>query len=90
VKRIKVIYAKLGRSKAWGQAHSDGLVEIDIRAKGKKRLELIIHECLHLLYPDATEEEIISKSIALTKTLWHENYRQIDNDSSIPLQNSSK
>lgn len=86
MKRIKIIYGKLGRHKAWGQAHSEGLVEIDIRAKGRKRLELIIHECLHLLYPDNSEQEIIEKSIVLTKTLWHENYRQIDNDSSIPLQ----
>jgi hypothetical protein len=87
MKRFKVKYSKLGRHKIWGQAHSEGLVEIDIRAKGRKKLELIIHECLHLLYPEDTEEQIISKSIALTKTLWHENYRQIDNDMSIPLQN---
>ncbi len=36
MRRIKVKYTKLGRQKAWGMAHSEGLVELDERIKGKK------------------------------------------------------
>ena len=41
-RKIKVVYKKLGRSSAWGQA-SD-FIEIDPRARGKKHLEVILHE----------------------------------------------
>ena len=39
MKRIKIKYCKLGKQKVWGFAHSDGLIEIDERLKGKKKLD---------------------------------------------------
>lgn len=86
--KIRIKYRKLG--KVWGLAHSDGLIEIDERAKGKKHLELIIHETLHLLFPQADEQEIVEKSVTLTKLLWKENYRRIDPHEDIPLQDGTK
>lgn len=70
-------------------ADSDGTVMLDTRLKAKKHLEILLHECLHILYPDDTEEEIIEKSVTLTNTLWHEKYRRIEEHNTIPLQDGS-
>ena len=88
--RIKVKYSKLGRQKAWGMAHSEGYIEVDQKIKGKKLLEIILHESLHILYPLDSEEDIVHKSVILTNTLWHEHFRKIDNNNSIPLQDGTK
>lgn len=87
---IKVEYRKLGREKLWGEAHSDdNIVVLDSRLKGKKHLEILTHETLHLLLPGANEDEIVRISTALIKILWKENYRRIDSDDNIPLQDGS-
>lgn len=86
-KSFKVIESKLGRNKAWGMAHADdNIIEIDARLKGKKRLEILIHEALHLLNPEMSEEDVILQSQKICLTLWKLNYRQVDNDQSQPLQ----
>ena len=84
---ITLKYTKLGRSKAWGFAHQDlNLIEIDTRLKGRKHLEILTHETLHLLFPELDEDKIVEKSIILTKILWDENYRRVDNDTTQKLQ----
>lgn len=88
--KIKVIYKKLGREQAHGIAESDGIVYIDPRLKGKKHLEILLHECSHLLNPDDSEEAIIEKSVTLCKILWREGYRRVDNSNDTPLQDGSK
>ena len=88
--RIKIIYKKLGKEKAHGISFSDGEIHLDPRLKGKKHLEICIHEVLHLLYPRDSEEAIIKKSVTLCKVLWAENYRRIDNTNDEPLQDGSK
>lgn len=89
MKRIKIKYCKLGKQKVWGFAHSDGLIEIDERLKGKKKLEIIIHEVMHLLNPTDDEDEVVRKSVLLTNTLWHERYRVVDNTEDIPMQDGT-
>jgi hypothetical protein len=89
-RRIKVIYRKLGREKSWGWAHTEGnFIEVDERAKGKKKLELLIHESAHLLWPADTEEQIERKAAILTHTLWHEGARIVDNENETPMQDGS-
>ena len=78
VARIKIIYRKLGKEQAYGIASSDGIIEIDSRLKSKKHLEVLIHELLHILNPKDTENMVIKKSVTLTKILWQEGYRRID------------
>lgn len=86
-KLIKVVYKKLGQKKLWAQAIFDSnTIEIDVRAKGKKHLELLNHEGLHLLLPSLNEEEIVRISTSLTDLLWKENYRRIDVSENQPLQ----
>ena len=91
MKKIKVIYKKLGRYKVYGLANCGyNEIEIDIRIKSKKHLELLIHESMHILFPEAEEEEVESKAIILTNTIWGEQYRRVDNSKSLPLQDGSK
>lgn len=88
--RIKVIYKKLGREQAHGIAESDGIIYIDPRLRGRKELEILIHETYHLLEPEASEEKVIEKSVILTKLLWKMGYRKVDNSKHLPLQDGSK
>jgi hypothetical protein len=67
--KIKIIHKKLGREQAYGIAESDGIIYIDQRLKGKKHLEIVIHEVEHLLNPMDDEETIIEKSVTLCKVL---------------------
>lgn len=87
-RRIKVVYKKIGRSRAYGQAGQNS-IELDERLKGLKHLEILIHEGFHVLFPTLTEEEIINASIRLTKTLWGESYRRIDNHDNDALQDNT-
>ena len=52
-------------------------------------MEILIHEILHLLNPKDDEKTIIRKSVTLTKILWAENYRRMDNTNDEPLQDGS-
>lgn len=88
--KVKIIHKKLGREQAYGIAESDGVVYIDSRLKGKKHLEIVLHECYHLQNPMDDEETIIEKSVTLCKVLWNLGYRRIDNSNDVPLQDGSK
>jgi hypothetical protein len=86
---IKVKYKKLGKEKVWGLADSEGIVYLDSRLKGKKHLEILIHELLHLLWKEATEEEVVEKSIILCNIIWQQRYRRIEDDKKEPLQDGT-
>lgn len=89
MRRIKVIYRNL--KKAWGYANMDtGVIEVDKKVKGKKHLEIMIHEMTHILWPEETEEEVERKSIIMTNTLWNQKYRRIDDSNHTPLQDGTK
>ena len=89
--RIKIIYRKLGKEQAYGIASSDGIIEIDSRLKSKKHLEVLLHELLHILQPKDSEEMVIKKSVTLTKILWQEGYRRIDQSTDHePFQDGTK
>ena len=90
-KHIKVKYSKLGRGQKWGYAYPElFMIEIDVRAKGKKLLEILLHESTHITLPKASESQVERISIALTNMLWKQGYRKIDNDNSEPLQDGKK
>lgn len=53
-------------------------IEIDIRSKGMRRMELILHESLHLAVPGMPESVVGYAAKYLAKVLWHMNYRSDD------------
>ena len=87
--KIKIIYKKLGREQAHGIAESDGIIYLDQRLRGKKHLEILLHELGHLLDSKDSEETVIKKSVAYTKILWQEGYRRIDDTNDTPLQDGT-
>lgn len=89
MKRFKVVYKNL--KKAWGFADLEkNVVILDSKLTGKKHLEILIHEQLHLLLPDISEESVENASIMMTNTIWQEKYRRIDDRNDLPLQDGSK
>jgi hypothetical protein len=84
---FNIVYRKLGKEKAYGIAdHNTNTLEIDSRLIGKKHLEILLHEGAHLLLPEMNEEGIVRLSASLTRLLWEEGYRRIDNRDVLPLQ----
>ena len=86
--RIPVVYSKV--RKVWGRAKFDtNTIHLHYKIKGKKHCEILVHEGLHILFPDLTEAEIVEKAILLTNTIWEEGYRRQDNSNDIPMQDGS-
>ena len=65
-------------------------IEIDRNARGKKEMEILLHEMVHLLWKDESEEDVERKSILMTNTLWHQKYRRVDDTNKEPLQDGTK
>jgi hypothetical protein len=79
--RPKVIVRKLGREGAWGQCYYDPVaptVEIDPRLGAKRRLEVLVHEAVHLFFgPDLPEAKVDAAGKYIRDVLWAQNYRQV-------------
>jgi hypothetical protein len=77
-KSIKVNHRKLGKEKAWGLAHA-GLneIELDTRLNGRRHLLYLIHEALHIIHPEWSENKVVQVSRKLSRLLWEQNYRRI-------------
>ena len=77
-KPVKVVWRKLGRERAWGQATiGEDLIEIGPRLGAKRQLEVLCHEQVHLIFPNASEPEVDKAGKALAKMLWAQNYRRV-------------
>lgn len=77
VKQVKVIHGKFGREKAWGMAEGH-TIWLDKRLRGRRRLEITLHELVHLLYPEESEEHVDAAGKLLSKVLWKEGYRKVE------------
>lgn len=79
-KKIVIKERKLGRERAVGQAYKEnGLIEIDPRQNSFDYLDTVIHETLHVLFPELSESKVISNSKKLAKVLWKLHYRRVHN-----------
>lgn len=76
---IKIIYSRLGNYKADGLAWSDDrTIAIDSRLKGKRHLETVIHEIMHIQNPKWPEIMVEGKAKEIADILWDLNWRQCD------------
>jgi hypothetical protein len=72
----KVTYNKL--RKFWGKASIYyNHIELYHKLKGKKHLEILIHEKLHICFPELDESAIKKHSKDLCNTLWFDGYRKL-------------
>jgi|19_taG_2_1085344.scaffolds.fasta_scaffold80589_1 hypothetical protein len=78
-KGIRIRERKLGKHKAVGLAHPNGLVEIDPRQSAKEYLDTMIHELLHVIDPSKEWDEKTVEKAARTITLflWRAGFRRI-------------
>ena len=90
MKSIKIIveHTKLGKQRIWGDAENN-IIRIDSRLKGKKHLEIMLHEALHVLHPRMSEEKIVKNSVTLCNLLWQHDYRRVENNNEIHLQDGT-
>lgn len=76
---------KLGRFRVEGQSVygfaiiNKNKILIDSRLKGKIYMDTLIHEKLHLLYPEWSETQVLKTAQQLSTMLWHHSYRRVDN-----------
>ena len=69
---------KLGRERAAGQAFTEeGLIEIDPRLKPRQWLSTLIHEAVHMAFPEASEDRVAKAERLITRILWRANLRRI-------------
>lgn len=64
-------------------------LQIEAKLKGKKELEIYIHEMLHYIHPLMEERAVVRYSILLCNTLWFEGFRKVDNSNTIPMQDGT-
>ena len=77
-KSVKVVWRKLGREQAWGQATiGESLIEIDPRLGAKRQLEVLCHEQVHLTFPEMSEADVDRAGKDLARLLWAQNYRKV-------------
>ena len=77
----KVVERKLGRYRAYGMIpmpfSSKSRIEIDPRQKPKTYMNTLIHEKLHILFPDWSERKVTETANELAKFLWDNKYRKV-------------
>lgn len=79
-KKVKVIWRPLGKEQAWGQATTDPdrpVIEIDPRLSPRRELEVMVHEALHIAFPEMAEKDVDRAGKVVGAVLWQENYRRI-------------
>lgn len=77
-KSITIIQRKLGKHRAHGQAHDDGTIEIDERLMGLAKLQILIHEWLHVFEWVIPEEVVHDMSSKLALFLHKNNVRLVE------------
>lgn len=77
LKKIKVRERKL--KKYLGYAYPEqSLIEVDPNQKPRQYLDTLIHEILHVMYPDDSETKISRNASTITHHIWKKGYRRID------------
>lgn len=78
----KVVVRRLGKHRAWGLF--DGEIHIDERLRGKRKMEILIHEYLHFLDYEKPEEKVDLEARKITDYLWRQGARFADNETHLP------
>lgn len=70
-KSVHIEEKKLGRHNAYGFAYfEEHKIVLDPRLRGKHKLEILLHELLHIADPEMEEKEVIRISKVLAHNAW--------------------
>lgn len=79
-KSLKIKHKKLGKQGAWGIYHPDThTIILDPRLKGKKFINIFIHELIHAANHDFSETKVIEQAKFYTDAFWKIGLRMPDN-----------
>lgn len=69
-------YSRLkGNAEGWCFSPPEHRIVIEERLRGQRRLEVEIHEALHALFPQVSEEVVTGAAVDLRRILWSLGYR---------------
>lgn len=76
---IRITEKKLGKEKALGQVTFGKIphIEIDPRQKSQDRLDTVIHECVHIIWPELHEDDVVKAANRISSVLWADNWRRV-------------
>jgi hypothetical protein len=72
----KVVHRKLGRERAHGQ-YLNNVIEIDPTLAPMRYMIVLIHEYLHHIQPEWSEEKVDAEGEALGRFLWKQGFRKV-------------
>lgn len=76
---VKVVHRKLGKEQADGIAYTEhNEIHIDERLKKKEYMRIVIHELLHIYFPDLSESVVDRTSRKMCTELWKLKFRRTD------------
>ena len=76
---IKVILSHLGQYRADGMAECENrIIFIDKRLRGHRKMEVIIHEIIHVQNPKWPEIMVEGKAREIADILWEMGFRAVD------------
>ena len=77
-RRVNIIERKLKRQRALGRVFlEEGVIEIDQRQKPREWLSTLVHEALHVAFPDIGEKRIAAAERKIADILWRAGIRRI-------------
>ena len=79
---LDIVETKLGKNQSLGlwmdKGKNGATIAIDERLRGFQRLMIILHEALHEVCRDWSEEKVVATSEILSSILWRCDYRHVD------------
>ena len=73
---IAPVRYRMTRKPVLGLCEDDGKITIHHKQSEEERMDTVIHEVIHHLQPEATEEEVIRQASLLSTVLWKAGYRR--------------
>ena len=77
-RKVRVIERKLKRERAMGRVFlEEGVIEIEARQKPREWLSTLVHEALHVAFPNMAEKPIAAAEKKIADILWRAGVRRI-------------
>lgn len=61
-----------------GECHPDGTIVIDPRQTPPEKLDTLVHELIHHVFPFLSEEAVLRSASVIAEQLWKQGYRRLD------------
>lgn len=76
--KVRVVERKLKRQRAMGRVFlEEGVIEVEQRQKPREWLSTLVHEALHVAFPDMEEKPIAAAEKKIADILWRAGVRRV-------------